>query len=195
MRTIAPVLAILIAACSTEAPPEAAVPAADAPAAENAEQADAPEAAEQQAATEAADANEATASDWTSYGQPIPGEAKVFSARQVLDNPANFTGTEIVVEGEIADVCQKMGCWAVLTDGERNIRITMKDHAYGIDMQSHGASARMFGTVTARQVDADKVAHLKSESKHPEQMPENEVAVGEDIYEFVAAGVSLHKQG
>ncbi len=189
MRMIAPVLAILIAACSTEAPTQS-----EAPAPELAAQAPAHEAAEADA-PDAAPHDEVASTDWTSYGQPIPGEARVFTARQVLDNPANFAGNEIVVEGEIADVCQKMGCWAVLTDGERNIRITMKDHAYGIDMQSHGAAARMYGVVTARQVDAEKVAHLKSESKHPEQMPENDVATGENIYEFVAAGVALHKQG
>ncbi len=87
----------------------------------------------------------------------------------VLSDPAGHKGKKVRVAGEITQVCQKAGCWMVLRDesGE-TMRITTKDHGYGVNKQAAGRIAHVEGEVLVKAVDPERVAHFKSESESKE---------------------------
>lgn len=144
------------------------------------------------AATPAAAAPAAApAGDWVASGAAFPADGAVIPVSQVLDAPATFAGKTVTVEGEIADVCQKKGCWMVMGDGKRTIRVTMKDHAFGIDMNSTGGKAQVFGELVAKAVDPKTVAHYASEAAKPELVPEKAGAT--ENYELIASSVRVRK--
>lgn len=138
---------------------------------------------------EAAGGKAAKAS-WSTFGGTFDASAPVVPIKDVLDAPANFVGKPLTVQGTVADVCQKAGCWMVLGDGARTLRVRMADHAFSVEKQGTGWTAQVQGEVVAKPLDAAMVEHLRSESGKPEAMPEV-AATGGTVYELVATAVRM----
>ena len=144
------------------------------------------------AAPAAPQAAPAAAGDWAAYGAAFPADGAILPVKQVLDAPASFAGKTVTVEGDIADVCQKKGCWMVVSDGARTMRVTMKEHGFGVDMGSTGGKAQIHGELVAKKVDPKTVAHYASEAAKPDLVPESAAANGEN-FELVATAVRVRK--
>ena len=139
------------------------------------------------------EAPEAADPSWDAFGT-VEQEGDVVAVAALLDDPASFVGKSLAVDGRVADVCQKAGCWMVVTDGARNMRVRMKDHAFSVAKDGAGRDCRVHGEVVALEVDPETVAHFESESAKPEVMPE--AALPEDAkvtYELVASAVKLKR--
>lgn len=136
--------------------------------------------------------SEAPAAGWSSFGAPIT-DSQALAAKELLATPQTYVGQTVLVEGRVADVCSKMGCWMVLTDtegGEHSMRVTMKDHAFGLPKDCTGQRVQLMGEVIAKAVDPETVKHYQSESRKPEITPEAAATDGTS-YELVASGVRL----
>lgn len=166
----------LLAACDNATP--------EAPAA-----APEPVAHHEQEHTEPAPAAAAAAGEWSHYGQPFAG-TDIKPATEVLGDPASFVDQTVIVEGKVTDVCQKAGCWMVITDDERTMRVLMKDHSFAVDKGGTGAHCRVEGQIMAKEVDPEEVAHFESESANTDQMPEKQ-AKDNIVYQLVATGVAM----
>ncbi len=129
---------------------------------------------------------------WTTYGAEVAINEAI-PVGQVLDAPQDFLGQQVVVEGRVADVCQKKGCWMVVADGDRTMRIRMKDYGFTVDMAGTGGDCQVQGTVTQKEVDGETVAHLASESQDKDAMPEPEG--GGTTFEIEATGVRMRGAG
>lgn len=128
---------------------------------------------------------------WVTYGDPL-SSAAVIPAAKLLAEPAAFVDQTVVVEGRVADVCSKAGCWMVIAEGDRTMRIRMKDHAFSVAKDGTGSSCRIDGKVVAIDVDPATVKHFEEESRKPELMPEKSVK-GAVVYEMVASGVAMQR--
>ena len=127
--------------------------------------------------------------EWKAFGGPF-AVAAAQPVKALLDDTAGSAGKVMRVEGTVADVCQKKGCWMVLSDGSRQIRVITKDHAFGIDTDSMGIWADVEGTVVEKPHDADEAAHILSESARPELAPEK---AGQPTYQLVATAIRTHR--
>ena len=129
--------AALLAACggsepaAPAAPETAAEPAAAAPAKTDA----AP-----------AEASQPSADGWIKYGSDMSSNAAIPSAK-VLAATADYVGKTIKVEGNVAKVCQSMGCWLSFEDGEHTLTVNMKDHAFSVDKKGAGSWCEAEGTI------------------------------------------------
>ena len=132
----------------------------------------------------------ATATDWKHYGEAFTVK-ETLAASKLLANPAGFDGKTVLVEGRVADVCSKMGCWMVVAHEDQTMRVRMKDHAFFVDKQGKGNDCRIEGVVVALKVDPKTVAHFESESRETDKMPEKGLAAGDTVYELVASGVAM----
>ena len=128
---------------------------------------------------------------WAHFGSPFT-LTEVVSADTLLDDPSAFADKEVLVEGRVADVCQKAGCWMVVEDEGRTIRVLMKDHGFAVDKDGTDGTCRVQGTVVATELDPETVAHFACETEKPEVMPESS---GEKVqYQLQATGVALQKK-
>lgn len=141
-----------------------------------------------EASPDAPAATEAAA--WQHYGAPFQSSEPI-AAATLLADPAPHVGKTVLVEGRVADVCSKMGCWMVVAAGDQTMRVLMKDHAFSVDKQGAGKTCRIEGVVTAKAVDPETVAHFASESRKTEVMPEKGKTAGATVYELVASGVAM----
>lgn len=71
------------------------------------------------------------------------------SISKILDAPEEFVGKDVLVEGEILDVCSKAGCWMELKSDAENqrIKIKVKDGDIVFPIEAKGKTAIVEGTV------------------------------------------------
>ena len=113
-------------------------------------------------------------------------------AGTVLTNPDEYVGKTVRVTGKVSDVCQKMGCWMVITDADQHMRITTKDHKFFVAKDGAGAMCDLEGTVVKREANPARTAHYKSEQSEGAPMPQAEEA-GQATYEIVASAIRLDR--
>ncbi|MCA9690013.1 MAG: DUF4920 domain-containing protein [Nannocystaceae bacterium] len=96
----------------------------------------------------------------------------------------------VQVTGEIDQVCQKMGCWMVVRDGDKTARILMKDHSFTVPTESKGKPVVVEGTIAARTFNEAQVKHLEKDAGG------DPAAVSGEREEFVltASGVEIQAQ-
>ena len=126
-------------------------------------------------------------------GTPI-GDSNKVSLADVLRNPSKYTGQKLLVEGVVVRSCKMEGCWAELApdkNGQQSVRVTMKDHAFFIPLQSAGSFARAEGTFIVKTLTKDRVDHLINEDG---AKFENRNADGSVIeVSFEATGIELKR--
>ena len=71
------------------------------------------------------------------------------SISKILDAPEEFIGKDVLVEGEILDVCAMAGCWMELKSDVENqkIKIKVKDGDIVFPVEAKGKTAIVEGTV------------------------------------------------
>lgn len=98
------------------------------------------------------------------YGAPF-GEAPTVVLADALAKPADYKDKAIRLEGTITDVCQKEGCWLVLTDGKQTMRIHMKGHAFAVPKDISGKKIVAEGQLEVKTIPEAMAKHLAEESK------------------------------
>ena len=71
------------------------------------------------------------------------------SISKILEAPEEFVGKDVLVEGEILDVCAMAGCWMELKSDAENhrIKIKVKDGDIVFPVEAKGKTAIVEGTV------------------------------------------------
>lgn len=95
----------------------------------------------------------------------------------------NEQAESAVYTGEVTQVCQKMGCWMILTDEEKFARVAFNQHAFFIPKESRG-KAQVYGQLYEKELTEEQRAHFESEGSGP--LPDK-------IYEITAFSVKLFK--
>ena len=137
-----------------------------------------------------ADASAGDDAEWAAFGEPFTQD-DVMGADKLLSSLPEFDGKKVRVEGRIADVCQKAGCWMVLAHEDLSIRVKMKDHAFFVDRQSTGGWADIEGEIHSKALDPAEVAHFQSEAQNPEATPE--LQAKDKVYDLMASAVRIRR--
>jgi len=128
------------------------------------------------------------ADGWKHFGAPF-ALASAVPASQVFADPGSHAADQVRIQGELTEVCQAMGCWAVVRDDQgHSMRITMADHGFGIDKDTAGKSCDAEGRLVQKKVDPETIAHYASEGGAA--APE---AGQTEAWELVATGVSIQE--
>ena len=83
---------------------------------------------------------------------------------EVLAKTQKTSDKLVKVSGRIDAVCQKKGCWLVVTDGKMKARIKMKDYGFTVPINSKGKQAVVEGTVTVKVWNEKMVKHLEEDA-------------------------------
>jgi hypothetical protein len=82
------------------------------------------------------------------YGKEISLKEKT-KISKILENPTQYVGKKVLVEGLIVDVCSKRGCWLELSSDKefQKIKIKVTDGEIIFPMESKGKTAVVEGEV------------------------------------------------
>ena len=129
---------------------------------------------------------------YTDYGSSFKVSEKI-EAKSLLNDPFPFVDKTIRVSGTVTQICQKMGCWLVIADGEKSMRITTKDHAFFVKKDAAGAKCEIEGIVKSEKKNKEKIDHYASETTKGKAIPEKQVK-GDYIYTMVASSVRFFEK-
>lgn len=123
------------------------------------------------------------------------GKAKEVSLASVLKEPSKYDGKIVRVEGVIVRSCKMEGCWAQLAARKngQSVRVTMKDHAFFIPLESAGSFARAEGVFSVKTLPKEHVDHLINEdgAKFENRNPDGSVTE----VSFEVTGIELRRVG
>jgi len=122
------------------------------------------------------------------------GTAKKVSLVKVLKSPSKYTGRTMLVEGVIVRSCKMEGCWAELASkaDAKSVRVTMKDHAFFIPLESAGAFARAEGVLKVKTLTKEHVDHMIKEDGAKFENRNADGTVNEVSFE--ATGIELTRK-
>lgn len=104
--------------------------------------------------------------------EPMPVAVDLDSAAAHLEDHA---GKPAAFSGRITEVCQKMGCWVVLTSEQGKMaRVNMHEHAFGVPKNASGP-AIVYGTISKKTPSAEEIEHMKKEGANTPQSAELQI--------------------
>lgn len=119
------------------------------------------------------------------YGVQWPRTKQAyFDLAGVLQNPDGHLEGKKVFTGQITQVCQKKGCWMVLTDGEVFARVDFNNHAFLIPKDARG-KASVYGQLVKKTLTKEQIEHYQSEGA---------TGLKSVSYELVADAVLIESQ-
>ncbi len=69
------------------------------------------------------DLNGTEVGEGTLFGAALNQDLEIITFEQLISGSDEFNKMEIVVTGNISDVCQSTGCWVLLSDGNNSVRV------------------------------------------------------------------------
>jgi hypothetical protein len=125
------------------------------------------------------------------YGAGITlGEISDFG--DVLSRPEKYAGSPVLIRGRIADVCQRKGCWTVLSRGEDQVRVRFKDYGFFLPKDCSGKQAYVEGVVAVETLSEKMARHYADESRTEDP---SEISGPRQVVGFTASGVRIVDEG
>lgn len=111
----------------------------------------------------------------------------------LLGTPDNYVGKVVQVKGKVTEVCQMMGCWLQIQDGEKAIRFKVKDGEIMFPKNSAGKSTVAEGVL--KKIDLNQqqaVAYAKHEAEERGQkFDASKIKSGMTMYQIQGTGAVL----
>ena len=122
------------------------------------------------------------------YGKDYDPGMTTLTFGDLLNNVEGNNDKVILVKGNVAEVCQAMGCWVVMSDGSKTVRATTS-HEFFLPKDIAGKEAVIYGKFKIAEISEEDARHYNEESKNPVS---NESIVGpQKVYEIEAIGVKI----
>jgi hypothetical protein len=127
-------------------------------------------------------------------GKPISIESATPIA-EIQTHPERYLGKEVRVEGQIAEVCQAMGCWMEVRDAaQHSIRVKVDDGVIEFPRDGAGRKVVAQGTVEKVTMTRDQyVALLRHEAEESgKKIDTSKITEGKTIYRLRGTGALVH---
>jgi len=122
------------------------------------------------------------------FGKPLSIK-KAVSLQEALAQPGKYQNQKVLLEGKISDVCQMKGCWVMLSDGERAIRIKFENYSFFVPKDSRGKKVRAEGRLIQETLSEDMARHYAAEEST--KSDPSEIKGPQRVVTFEAAGVAI----
>jgi len=139
----------------------------------------------------------AISDDKDKYGKEITLEEKT-NISEILSNPEDYLDKTVLVEGEVLDVCPKMGCWMELkSDSEDGkIKVKVKDGEIIFPVEAKGHTALVEGKVYKIELSKeDAISYYEHEAEElGKEFDPSTVTEGVTIYQIKGIGAEIEKE-
>lgn len=128
-------------------------------------------------------------SDGILYGKDYDAGITVIEFSDLLKNASENNDKVVIVKGDVSEVCQKMGCWMVMSGGGKSVRIKTL-HEFFLPKDIAGSKAIVIGTFRVTEITEDMARHYNEESKNPAIKTEDIIGP-QKVYEMDAMGIKI----
>ncbi|MCG3118820.1 MAG: hypothetical protein ALAOOOJD_01095 [bacterium] len=130
--------------------------------------------------------------EWTAYGKKLT-ESKMVSVTEALKEVPR-DGKAVAIEGMISDVCTNKGCWLIMTDGAKQVRVQFEGYSFFVPWDAKGKKIKAQGVVKMKTIDEKAAKHWAEEQSNPEVKPES-IKGDQNMYILTASGVVIENGG
>ena len=102
----------------------------------------------------------------------------------------NKASEGVVLTGQVDKVCKKKGCWMVMKDGKKEIRITFKDYGFFVPVNLVGKNVSAKGNLMRKVISVAEQKHYLEDGGAP-QSEIDKITEEKNILTFVASGVKV----
>ncbi len=123
------------------------------------------------------------------YGKDYDAAMTVTEFSDLMNNPSGNNDKVMIVKGNVSEVCQKMGCWMIMSEGGKSVRIkTMHDFFLPKDIA--GRNAIVIGKFKVAEISEDMARHYNDEAKNP-TIKSEDIKGPQNVYEIEAMGIKI----
>ncbi len=122
------------------------------------------------------------------YGKDYDHGMTVVEYSALMSNPSEYAGKTVIVKGNVSDVCQKAGCWIILSDGTNNTRVTTL-HTFVVPKDIAGSQAVVIGKFIESELSEEMAKHYNEESVNKKD--ESEIKGSSKVFEIEADGIKV----
>lgn len=97
------------------------------------------------------------------FGALVDSLPAVTTLATVLEAPDSFIGKSLALETEVSKVCQKKGCFFIVQQGDKTIRVTFKDYGFFVPTDIAGRKVTLVGELIQKEVSSAQAAHLSKD--------------------------------
>ena len=131
------------------------------------------------------------------FGDPIELKESL-KISKILENPGDYLGTLIRIEGTIVGVCAHMGCWMEIAGDEPFIKIKVKvdDGDMVFPLTAKGQHAVIEGELVALDLSQEQAATMKKAEceEKGEHFDPDSVTEGITVYQIKPRGVVIQNE-
>ena len=126
-------------------------------------------------------------------GKPLTIKQPMAIAK-LLATPDQYTGKFVQVKGTVKEVCQNMGCWMMLTDGGKEVRIKVRDGEIVFPKDAAGKTAVAEGKFLKLELTREQaVKRAQHEAEEAgKTFDASTVTGGVTIYQIQGTGAILN---
>jgi uncharacterized protein YdeI (BOF family) len=117
-------------------------------------------------------------------------KAKLVTLAELTTKADQYHGKTVKIKGTIKDVCQREGCWLVLTDGTREMRVSMKDHKFTVPKDSGNKTVIVEGVIEKQSISEEMARHYAEESAG--KVDPNSIKGQQIVLSMTATGVRIN---
>lgn len=122
------------------------------------------------------------------FGAPLDTAAPTLTLTQVIERLGSQPDREFMIATQVAQVCQKKGCFFIAEDGDTIARVTFKDYGFFIPTDASGKTVLLSGVVKPSAVSGKQAEHYAAD------LGATSPGAIEDIeYHIVASAVAVPK--
>ena len=119
------------------------------------------------------------------FGSELPEGHKPISLAALVADSDHLAGQDVLVETEIAQVCQKKGCFFIARDGDAVARVRFKDYGFFIPTDAGGKTVLLAGQLQKVELTPEQAAHFA------EDVGEQPPAGDQPIFEYQITATSV----
>lgn len=127
----------------------------------------------------------------TLYGEDAKSTATVVTFADLVASPEKYENMEVVVTGNVNDVCAKEGCWLVLGDGNKEIMVKTL-HVFVVPKDCYDNTAVINGIFNVKEITEEQARHFNDESKKT-KIKSEDIKGPQKMFVIKAAGIKLSK--
>jgi hypothetical protein len=127
---------------------------------------------------------------WHGYGAEITKPEPVLIVSHAVEHLSEYADESVVIEGVIKQVCQSRGCWMVIEEGGKSIRVRFADYGFFVPWESAGKPVIVQGTISVETVSEERARHWAEEAGDPDINPDD-IHGDQEVVMFMATGVSI----
>jgi len=127
----------------------------------------------------------------TLYGEAPKSTATTVAFADLVASPEKYENVEVIVTGNVNDVCAKEGCWLILGNGEKEVFIKTL-HVFVVPKDCYDNTAVVNGVFNVKEITEEQARHFNDESKTT-KIKSSDIIGPQKMFVIKASGVELTK--